>query len=229
MACPKKINAVMIRLIFRRVCKASLLGSSSSFRTRERRPMMTSKNILPRTKIADFIDNLYDGDLHAKRVLSLANATLGVLVSIQDPVAEVVRSRRRTRIGAIHPGAGSVGAEAPARPGSAHSAIQLSAAAGHHGGRSAGTRIDARICDARTRIRRSVPRPHCRHTVMSIPVRRSIIASGVSGSPGVGRKHLTDGGHGVPPRDAAQFNCHSVNFPDAPEARRGRDRRRERP
>ena len=31
---------------------------------------MTSKNILPRTKIADFIDNLYDGDLHAKRVLS---------------------------------------------------------------------------------------------------------------------------------------------------------------
>ena len=35
---------------------------------------MTPKNILPRTKIADFIDNLYDGDLHAKRVLSLANA-----------------------------------------------------------------------------------------------------------------------------------------------------------
>ena len=111
--------------------------------------------------------------------------------SIQDPVAEVVRSRRRARIGAIHPGAGSVGAEAPARPGSANSAIQLSAAAGHHGDRSASTRIDARICDARTRIRRSVPRPHCRHTVMSIPVRRSIIASGVSGSPGVGRKHLT--------------------------------------
>ena len=110
--------------------------------------------------------------------------------SIQDPVAEVVRSRRRARIGAIHPGAGSVGAEAPARPGSADSAIQLSAAAGHHGDRSAGTRIDARICDAMTRIRRSVPRPHCRHTVMSIPVRRSIIASGVSGSPGVGRKHL---------------------------------------
>ena len=40
---------------------------------------MTPKNILP--KIADFIDNLYDGDLHAKRVLSLANATLGVLVT----------------------------------------------------------------------------------------------------------------------------------------------------
>ena len=42
---------------------------------------MAPKNILPREKIADFIDNLYDGDLHAKRVLSLANATLGVLVS----------------------------------------------------------------------------------------------------------------------------------------------------
>ena len=42
---------------------------------------MAPKNILPRKKIADFIDNLYDRDLHAKRVLSLANATLGVLVS----------------------------------------------------------------------------------------------------------------------------------------------------
>ena len=42
---------------------------------------MAPKSILPRKKIADFIDNLYDGDLHAKRVLSLANATLGVLVS----------------------------------------------------------------------------------------------------------------------------------------------------
>ena len=42
---------------------------------------MAPKNILPRKEIADFIDNLYDGDLHAKRVLSLANATLGVLVS----------------------------------------------------------------------------------------------------------------------------------------------------
>ena len=41
---------------------------------------MAPKNILPRKKIADFIDHLYDGDLHAKRVSSLANATLGVLV-----------------------------------------------------------------------------------------------------------------------------------------------------
>ena len=38
---------------------------------------MAPKNILPRKKIADFIDHLYDGDLHAKRVLSLANACSG--------------------------------------------------------------------------------------------------------------------------------------------------------
>ena len=35
-------------------------------------------------------------------------------------------------------------------------------------------------------VRRSVPRPHSRHTVMSIPVRRSITACGVSGSRGSG-------------------------------------------
>ena len=43
--------------------------------------MMTPKNVLPRKRIAEFIDHLYEGDLHAKRVLSLSNATLGVLVS----------------------------------------------------------------------------------------------------------------------------------------------------
>ena len=37
---------------------------------------------------------------------------------------------------------------------------------------------------ARMRIRRSVPRAHWRHTVMSMPVRRNIIASGDSGSRG---------------------------------------------
>ena len=31
--------------------------------------------------LLNFINVLYDGDLHAKRVLSLANATLGVLTS----------------------------------------------------------------------------------------------------------------------------------------------------
>ena len=43
--------------------------------------MMTPKNVLPRKRIAEFIEHLYEGDLHAKRVLSLSNATLGVLVS----------------------------------------------------------------------------------------------------------------------------------------------------
>ena len=47
---------------------------------------MVLENILPRKKIADFIDKLYDGDLHAKRVLSLANATLGVLVGVWSSV-----------------------------------------------------------------------------------------------------------------------------------------------
>ena len=34
-----------------------------------------------RQYLLNFIDTLYEGDLHAKRVLSLANATLGVLTS----------------------------------------------------------------------------------------------------------------------------------------------------
>ena len=42
---------------------------------------MTRQAVLRRDDISEFISNLYDGDLHAKRVLSLANATLGVLTS----------------------------------------------------------------------------------------------------------------------------------------------------
>ena len=42
---------------------------------------MTRQSVLRRDDISEFISNLYDGDLHAKRVLSLANATLGVLTS----------------------------------------------------------------------------------------------------------------------------------------------------
>ena len=42
---------------------------------------MTQQAVLRRDDISEFITNLYDGDLHAKRVLSLANATLGVLTS----------------------------------------------------------------------------------------------------------------------------------------------------
>ena len=42
---------------------------------------MKLKELMRRNEIAKFIADLYDGDLHAKRVLSLANATLGVLAS----------------------------------------------------------------------------------------------------------------------------------------------------
>ena len=42
---------------------------------------MADKAVLRRDDISEFITNLYEGDLHAKRVLSLANATLGVLTS----------------------------------------------------------------------------------------------------------------------------------------------------
>ena len=42
---------------------------------------MTRQGVLRRDDISEFITNLYEGDLHAKRVLSLANATLGVLTS----------------------------------------------------------------------------------------------------------------------------------------------------
>ena len=42
---------------------------------------MNSNGILQRDDIMTFIARLYDGDLHAKRVLSLANAALGVLTS----------------------------------------------------------------------------------------------------------------------------------------------------
>ena len=33
--------------------------------------MMTPKNVLPRKRIAEFIDHLYEGDLHAKRATPL--------------------------------------------------------------------------------------------------------------------------------------------------------------
>ena len=42
---------------------------------------MTHEAVLRRDDISEFITKLYEGDLHAKRVLSLANATVGVLTS----------------------------------------------------------------------------------------------------------------------------------------------------
>ena len=43
--------------------------------------MVTRQAVLRRDDISGFITKLYEGDLHAKRVLSLSNATLGVLTS----------------------------------------------------------------------------------------------------------------------------------------------------
>ena len=42
---------------------------------------MTQQGVLRRDDISEFISKRYEGDLHAKRVLSLSNATLGVLTS----------------------------------------------------------------------------------------------------------------------------------------------------
>ena len=42
---------------------------------------MTQQAALRRDDISEFISKMYEGDLHAKRVLSLSNATLGVLTS----------------------------------------------------------------------------------------------------------------------------------------------------
>ena len=42
---------------------------------------MTKKPALRQKEIHEFVSSLYEGDLHAKRVLSLANATTGVLAS----------------------------------------------------------------------------------------------------------------------------------------------------
>lgn len=42
---------------------------------------MTQQAVLRRDDISEFISKMYEGDLHAKRVLSLSNATLGVLTS----------------------------------------------------------------------------------------------------------------------------------------------------
>ena len=52
----------------------------------------TSRNrLLQRHDLLNFITTLYEGDLHAKRVLSLANATLGVLASASLAIHAVGR------------------------------------------------------------------------------------------------------------------------------------------
>ena len=57
---------------------------------------MTHKQTLCFGQVHRFLDGLFDGDLHAKRVLSLANATLGVISTprwLSTPSARVWHSR----------------------------------------------------------------------------------------------------------------------------------------
>ena len=51
----------------------------------------SSGRLLRRQDLLNFINTLYEGDLHAKRVLSLANATLGVLTSASLAIHAVGR------------------------------------------------------------------------------------------------------------------------------------------
>ena len=43
--------------------------------------MMTTRKAFQQKDVIGFLDSLFEGDVHAKRVLSLANATLGVITS----------------------------------------------------------------------------------------------------------------------------------------------------
>ena len=56
-------------------------------------PQTSSGRFLRRQDLLNFINTLYEGDLHAKRVLSLANATLGVLTSASLAIHAVGTSR----------------------------------------------------------------------------------------------------------------------------------------
>ena len=55
------------------------------------KPPAPRKRLLQRNDLLNFITTLYEGDLHAKRVLSLANATLGVLTSASLAIHAVGR------------------------------------------------------------------------------------------------------------------------------------------
>ena len=58
---------------------------------------MRPKGAVRRAETFEFITRLYDGDLHAKRVLSLANGTLGVLSSASLAVHAVGQGLTRLR------------------------------------------------------------------------------------------------------------------------------------
>ena len=55
------------------------------------KPPTAGNGLFQRQDLLNFITALYEGDLHAKRVLSLANATLGVLASASLAIHAVGR------------------------------------------------------------------------------------------------------------------------------------------
>ena len=55
------------------------------------KPPTFRNRLLQRHDLLNFVTTLYEGDLHAKRVLSLANATLGVLASASLAIHAVGR------------------------------------------------------------------------------------------------------------------------------------------
>ena len=55
------------------------------------KPSKAGNRLIERRDLMNFITTLYEGDLHAKRVLSLANATLGVLASASLAIHAVGR------------------------------------------------------------------------------------------------------------------------------------------
>ena len=71
------------------VANAKYWDHDSAFE-QTRRQSTTQQGVLRRDDISELITTLYDGDLHAKRVLSLAKATLGVLTSASLAVVHAI-------------------------------------------------------------------------------------------------------------------------------------------
>ena len=74
----------LARFAFLRATKTACLDLASSefpVVTDLREQAMTANKTIGFEGVHSFLSNLFDGDLHAKRVLSLANATLGVIRS----------------------------------------------------------------------------------------------------------------------------------------------------
>jgi hypothetical protein len=72
----------LARFAFLRATKTACLdlaSSESPVVTDSREQAMTANKAIGFEGVHRFLSNLFDGDLHAKRVLSLANATLGVI------------------------------------------------------------------------------------------------------------------------------------------------------